>query len=187
MRHEIDFIKGIKENDKKTINKLKTTIFPMLISWMQDRQGVLEDTEDIFNDTLLIILKKIENNTLTITSEFQTFFIAICKNLWRQKLRKKSQMPIADDITIEELIDTPYDPAKDRIHQIYLSCVEKLDSKCRELIKLKTENKSNSDIARMMNFKNTQAVADKKNSCIKKLAKMVAESKEYKEFKDENI
>ena len=185
MCHAVDFLKGLKENDRKTIDKLKTTIFPMLISWMQDRQGVLEDTEDIFNDAILIVLNKIRNNSLTLCCEFPTFFIAICKNLWRQKLRKKSQMPIANNIVIEELSDTPYDSTKDIKHQIYLSVFDKLDPGCKELIKLKTENRSNAEIAKIMGFKNAQAVADKKKSCMKKIAKEIAKSKEYKEFKDE--
>ena len=192
------------EDDRKIVNQMRTSIFPMVKKWVQKNKGTLEDAEDIFNDAILIMHEKIKNNTLTINCKFSTYFMSICMHLWHKVLRKRLQMPIAFDfeidgfvdisyeltedekaVMIDEFIDIPYDSTEDEKYEIYLSVFDRLDPRCKELIKLKTENKSNAEIARIMNFKNTQAVADKKKSCMKKLVKELAKNKDYKEFKDE--
>ena len=203
-----DYIKGFKEEDRKIIDRLKKSIFPIVRTFILKNNGTLEDAKDVFNDTILIVCDKIKNNNFTLTCGFPTFFMSICVRLWYKELRKKTEIVSIDSfmteeftdmpydlieteieeygLKIDEPVDTPYDPTEDKKFEIFLSAFEKLDPKCKELMKLSFENKSNPEIARIMNFQKTQAVADKKNSCIKKLAKELTQSKDYKEFINEN-
>ena len=178
MRDEVDLIQGLKENDTKTVDLLRKTLFPRVKRQILNNSGTPEDAEDMFNSVILTVLEKIENDTLTVTCKFSTYFMAICKNLWQQELRKRKQMPAADDFMLNNFADTPYNPTKDQQCRMLYSAVEKLDAKSAKLIMLMLEGKSNSEIAKLMNFKNTQAVADKKHSCMKKLVKMIAQSKD---------
>lgn len=184
MLQAVDFVKGLKEEDEQIIGQLRKNIFIILRKWIQKNNGSLEDAEDIFSDTILIVFDKIKNDRLTLDCEFSTYFIAIGKHLWYKELRNRLKMPRADDFLIDGLSDTPYDPAEDIKYEIYLSLFEKLDPKSQEVMKLTLEEKSQSEIAEILDFKNAQAVADKKNSCKKKLVKELTKCKEYQELKD---
>ena len=51
--------------------------------------GSAEDAKDIFQDSLMIILEKIDNREFTLTCRFKTFFYSICENLWKSELIKR--------------------------------------------------------------------------------------------------
>jgi RNA polymerase sigma factor (sigma-70 family) len=179
-----DILFGIEGDNKKTIEGLKKSVFPFVLNWILKNHGTKEDAKDVFHDALLIVLDKIQTGRLTLNCEFSTYLISVCKHLWYHELRKKSRIVLSEQIS-DGYIDIPYDPIEDKKYQIYLSLIEKLDSRSQELIKHVLEKKSQSEIAEIMNFKNIQAVADKKKNCLKKLIKDLIENKEYKEFRSE--
>jgi DNA-binding CsgD family transcriptional regulator len=100
-------------------------------------------------------------------------------------LKRKQQIPIVDDFIIDRLCDAPYNATEDKKYQLLFSAIDKLDKKCKRLIMLNMEGKTNTEIALIMGFKNSQAVADKKNSCKKMLREAIVNSKEYRELIDE--
>ena len=180
---KIDFLKGLKENDSKTVEQLRKTLFPSVRKLILSNSGTLEDAEDIFHEAIFIVLEKIENDTLKVSDSFSAYFMGICKNLWYKELERKK--PVTDDFTMETLIDEPYNPTKDKQNQMLYYALDKLDARDKELIMLDMAGIKNPEIAKIMGFKNAQAVADRKNSCMIKLKKEIAKSKEYQMFKDE--
>jgi RNA polymerase sigma factor (sigma-70 family) len=181
--HEEIFI-GLEGGNKKIIDNLNVTVFPVVKRWVLRNHGTEEDSKDVFHDALLIIIDKIHDENFCLDCEFSTYLIAVCKHRWFHELRKKSRMVLSDKI-VDNLIDIPYDPIEDKKYQIYLSLIAKLDTRSKELIKLILAKKTLKEIAAIMKFKNPQAVADKKKNCIKKLINELIENKDYKELIDE--
>ena len=176
---EPDFIKGLKENDRKIIEQLRKEIFHLVRIYILSNSGILEDAEDIFNDAFLEVFKKIKSDNLIITSKFSNYFMTVCNNLWKKRLRKRKNMHTTDDFETVQLSYKPYDSTKDKLSHLFHSELGKLDARSQELIKLTLEGKKNPEIAKIMGFKTTQAVADKKNSIVNNLKKEVAKSKDY--------
>jgi RNA polymerase sigma factor (sigma-70 family) len=180
--HEI--VLGLKEHDRRIIEYIIVSIFPVVKRWVLRNQGTVDDSKDVFHDGLLIVMRNIQKDEFSISSEFSTYFIAICKHRWHHELKNKARITFTDSI-MDNLVDNPYDPIEDEKYQIFLSIMDKLDLRSKELIKLVLEKKSQPEIAALMNFKNVQAVADKKKNCIKKIISELRENMDFKELQGE--
>ncbi len=180
---EPDFIKGIKENDNKIIEQLRKEIFPLIRNYILSNSGTLEDAKDIFNDAFLEVFKKIKNDDLILTTRFSNYFMTVCNNKWKKKLRKRKNMPTTDDFETVQLIYKPYDSTKDKLSQLFYSELGKLDTRSQELIQLTLDGKKNQEIAKIMDFKTTQAVADKKNSVLNNLKNRLLKVNSIKSLK----
>ena len=49
----------------------------------------MEDSKDIFQDGLMIMLEKIDNKDFVLTCKFKTFLYCVCENLWKMVLVKR--------------------------------------------------------------------------------------------------
>jgi len=115
--------------------------------------GTLEDAKDIFQDGLIIMIEKIDNNFM-LTCKFKTFLYCVCENLWKSVLVKRqaasnyrSRMIIDDD-------NKDFTEYSDRklyekiIHDVFIS----LDPVCREILKLYWLEKSPKEIADTLGY-----------------------------------
>ena len=55
-----------------------------------NNSGTADDAKDIFQDTLLVLFKKVKEDNFELTASLKTYIIAISKNLWFKKLRNIS-------------------------------------------------------------------------------------------------
>lgn len=179
-------IDGFIQNDRTIIKYLYESQYPVIHGWIKKNSGNEYDANDIFHETFLIILRKLKKEKLTINCCFTTYFFSISKHLWLQELRKRSRIHTKDiqefnEISIEES-DTELEEKK---LDIFLEQINRLETKCRDLMLLHCQKKSLSEIKNLLGFINTQAVADKKKNCRKKLIQNLLNCKEYKELQSE--
>lgn len=80
-------IRGIMENDREAINAIYQDLFPVIRRLITGNSGCEADAEDVFQDALVIIFRKLEMENLVLECSLGTYFYAICRNLWFQKLR----------------------------------------------------------------------------------------------------
>lgn len=179
-----EIVTYLKKGDRKTIEQLSSLLLPVVSKWILKNHGTTEDVKDVFHDAWLIVIDKIRSEELIFNCQFSTYFISICKHLWYHELRKKSRLILTENI-IDNLVDIPYDPIEDKKYQIYLSLINKLDTRSKELIRLILLKKPQNEIAVEMNFKNVQAVADKKKNCIKRMINELLENNDYNELQSE--
>lgn len=180
MQDAYDFIKMLRYDDGVTFSKLKSSVFPIIIKFLRNNNGTIEEAEDIFNAAILVLLES--SKAITQWDNFLAYFIKICRNKWIDELNSKTKIVKINDFAIDNLADTPYNPTKDKQSQMLYSAIENLDLRSQQVIQLLLKGKSNTEIAAIMGFKNTQAVADKKKSCMKKLKR---DLDNYKELQDE--
>ncbi len=51
--------------------------------------GSVEDSRDIFQDGLIIMLEKIDSKDFVLTCKFKTYLYCVCENLWKTVLEKR--------------------------------------------------------------------------------------------------
>jgi len=181
-----EIINGLLNNDRTIINKIYKTQYPIVANWIKKNSGSIDDCDDIFHEAFLIILRKLKNEELNLSSSFSTFLFAICKNLWLQELYIRSKYQIQDIEQISDLTDTSNNDKLEELKlKIYLNQLNLLEQKCRQIFLLCHEKKNLSEIMRIMGFSNIQAVADKKKNCKKTLIRNLLNCKECKNLQNE--
>jgi RNA polymerase sigma factor (sigma-70 family) len=186
MYNNKEIIDGLICNDRKIINNLYKTQYPIILGWIKKNSGSADDTDDIFHEAFLIVIRKIRAKRLFLNCSFSTYLFSICKHLWFQELRNRSRVQPTEINDFNEPIDSDSnDELEEKKLQIYLTQLKLLEAKCRQLLLLYCKKKSLPEIMQIMGFRNTQAVADKKKNCRKKLLNNLLNCKEYKELQIE--
>jgi RNA polymerase sigma factor (sigma-70 family) len=62
---------------------------PMIRLMIRETGGTNDDAHDIFQDGLIIMLQKLDDNKFALTCKFKTFLYCICEHLWKTLLEKR--------------------------------------------------------------------------------------------------
>ncbi len=81
------FLDRLKIQDNKAFHYLYNNYFKMVKSFITNNNGREEDAEDVFQDTLVVLLQKLRNDNFLVSASLKTYIYAIAKNLWLKKIR----------------------------------------------------------------------------------------------------
>ena len=139
-----------------------------------------EESKDIFQDALLVVIQKIAEPDFKLSSQFQTFLFTIQNNQWKIELKKRkkqnklSEVPFLIDYTAEELIDY-YDQ---KISSSLLwKCFKKLRKDCQDILKLWWKGYGQKEIAHVLSYKYGY-LRNKKLNCDESLICIIKEDEE---------
>lgn len=172
----------LKSRDKTVIETIYRCLFPSINHWITMNSGSLEDAEDIFHDSLLCVMTKLNAQSINLTCDFSTYFNSICRHKWHQILWKRKRfLPLTVEnlqMSIDEG-DGFYDmddgeSIEDQKYHAFIEALNELDPQSQAVIEASLNGKSNKEIALEMGFVNTQAVADKKKNYKKKLIRIIS-------------
>jgi len=159
-----DILLRLKARDKATIELIYKCLFPSIYGWISQNSGTREDTEDIFHDSLLCLITKLDTQRVQLTCDFSTYFISICRNKWFQILYKRRRLA---HITAENC-QTPFynmyelaeeEETENNRYYAFLDALHKRDSRSQAVMEASLNGKTNDEIATEMGFINSHAYA----------------------------
>ncbi len=80
-------------NYDKIFSKIYTDYFSTVEQFVLVNSGNKSDAEDLFQETTIILFKKLEEDNFILTAKLKTYLMAIAKNLWYKKIRDKKEFP----------------------------------------------------------------------------------------------
>lgn len=182
-----EILEGIRTKNNKVLHLVYAENYPVIKSYLQRNNGNSHDAEDILQESLILIYKKVSTNSITLESSFSTYLFSVCKYLWFNELKKR-KLEFSDefgqDIPGEvgtDLIDDPDKYEKLSLIQKYLL---KLDPECRMLLMMFYDNAPMEDISENLGFGSNARTRKKKFNCKKKLIELIKSDSLYKEIMD---
>ncbi|MEZ4999486.1 MAG: sigma-70 family RNA polymerase sigma factor [Bacteroidales bacterium] len=153
-------IEGIRKGEDKALNYLYNNFFGTVRTHILKNSGTDEDAYDIFQDTLMVLFKKVQENHLELSTDLKGYVFSISRNLWSNQLRRKKkqtdkQVDVADDFDLDRLLDTP-------IEQIVQRSFLKLKDECQKVLTMHMEGHDYDAIAKEMGYK-SETYARRKN------------------------
>jgi RNA polymerase sigma factor (sigma-70 family) len=153
---------------------------------VKSNSGTQMDAEDVFQDAMLLIYKKISSGSLNLTSAFNTYLYAVCKHVWLQKLHKRGIQldskgiedieSIADNHNIEALIE---DNEKFKLFQKHF---EKLSEDDQKMLKLFLKKVPLAEIAAIMGYSSYEYAKVRKYLVKEKLKNSILNDQRYREI-----
>lgn len=144
---------------------------PPVQKMILSRGGSKNDALDIYQDALVILCKKVQENNFTLTSSLDTYLYSVCRFLWSDECKRKGRQPehdLNDEINLSE----------EELHSIHeqeqhLTLAEtalgKLGQKCLQLLQLfYVRNLDMKTIAKKMEFTSQGAAKNQKYKCLEK-------------------
>jgi len=176
-------LSGLKERNEKVIKYIYRISYPQIRYFVTSNSGTTMDAEDVFQDAIVLIYKKLEDNELRLTSTFNTFVYSICRHLWLQKLNKKNLFNEFNDEYNGHVADLP--PDKEELEadslksNLFHKHFARLKPDEQKVLKLYISKTSAREIARIMGYKSDKYAKFRKYLCKEKLKNMIINDEEF--------
>lgn len=87
-QHVIELIRSGKDHEAF---KALYAHLPKVEHLVRQNSGRSGDAKDIFQDALIIFHRRVRSEGFALTSSIGTFLFAVCRNLWREELRRRNK------------------------------------------------------------------------------------------------
>lgn len=138
----------------------------------------LKNWLDIFHDTIIQLVKSIRMGKFQGDSAVIVYFMGIYRNKCREALRQTTGLRATLEIPAQDIADlqSPLDfLLSDGLKALLRSVIQRLDSKCQELLTLWSERYSMKEITEQMKLSNQRIAITYNARCKKKLVKLIGE------------
>ena len=184
------YLIGILNKDKAIIEEIYATCLPDIISWIEKNNGCEADALDIFQESLLVIVKKIfDDPAFRPYTSFCAYLFGIVRKLWLKKLnidknqiekvRNKVWEEYTDKAAFEEMIEKTLDG--DRWLAVLDRSFRQLTPLCQKLLTLYREGKKASAIAKLLKME-VNAVYRRKNACSESWRTIAEEDPDFNNY-----
>src|SRR6056297_2574950 len=158
-----EIIAGLRKRDNQVIKFIYDRDFNKVMQMILANSGSENDAEDIFQESLIIVFKKLrEEEKFELTSTFSTYIYSINRLLWLKKLRNSKRMNIGRlDREKEDYIEFEEPPPvldKDLRMAIYQKNLKLIPDDCQKILTLTGQDKSAKEIADTLGFRSDSYV-----------------------------
>ena len=170
--------------DTATIRKFYSKNFHIVRNFITRNNGDESDAEDTFQEAMIILYQRLKHQNVNFNISMNSYFIGICKNLWRNKLKQNKKIVYLDsDTSIEKHENDPEYLEIADVKKIYEQHFYNLSPKCQDLFKLYFSGLKAADIAKVKN-KSPEIIRKQKYDCKCCLLKMFETDKTFLKIKD---
>jgi RNA polymerase sigma factor (sigma-70 family) len=171
MANNTDILNELKANPNLAFVFLHKSHYPSIANYIKTNNGSEQDAEDIFQETIIIILEKIKQPSFALTSSLKTFQFSIARNLWLKHLRDNKLKTTYDieQIDIEEYNETNENELKT---QSVLSLLDKITIQCKRILEaIFILGEPMENLMLRMGWKNKHTAANQKYKCLEQAKK----------------
>lgn len=181
----VELLNGILRNDTIVLQFIFKNFYSNINFFIKKNNGDEDDANDVFQEAIIIIYRKLKANTLVLDCSFDTYLYSICRLLWLKELekRKVEKENIKDN---HEFNDEIYDDGLELVidlnerYKLYQKHFALLGKDCQKILQLYFDKVPLKNIADMMGFKSEHYAKKRKFSCKEYLIKSIKQDLEYK-------
>jgi RNA polymerase sigma factor (sigma-70 family) len=163
-------LEWLRTNPVKASEKLYG-YFPVIKKLVLKNSGTRQDAEDIYQEALIILMRKSREENFTLTCGVNTYLYSVCRYLWSNRLKARSKR-LEVDLERSEMLaaeEVELHVREEDVRQMAEQAVALLGEKCRQLLNwFYFEKISLKQIALRMKFASEQVAKNQKYRCIEK-------------------
>ncbi len=149
-----EIVECLRNRQSYVVHYLSDKYLPMIRHMVTQMGGSSEDARDLFQEGLMIMLEKIDDNKFALTCKFKTFLYCICENLWKMALKKRQsasnyfirRTEPEEDTDLSEIIDD------NLCRELFIRVFDTLDTVGKNILKLYWEDMSPIEIAGKLGY-----------------------------------
>lgn len=166
-------LRQLKSNENASFQILYKYYFPVVASYIQKNSGSLQDAEDVFQETSIILLYKIRQSDFILTASLKTYLFSIAKNSWLKKLRD-AKMIVHEELDLYENASSSLEeeaiqePREKKLHV----WIDRITKNCQKIIKALYFHQEPIDaLMEKMGWKNRHTADNQKYKCLEQIRK----------------
>lgn len=177
-------IRSIRTGDTAGLHRIYREFLPRIHALITANGGSYDDARDVFQDALIVLFDKCREENFSLSSSFSTLLYGVCRNLWGNRLQKKSrtEVSLTEDIKFNDSTDIEFDFVQAERESIFWDALRRLGTECRKLMELFFEKKSMEEIAKTMRLSSVGYAKKRKFMCKEQLIEQVKSDARYQEW-----
>jgi RNA polymerase sigma factor (sigma-70 family) len=144
-------IEGVRLQDDSTLNWLYDNYFSAVKNHVLQNSGSQDDVSDVFQDSIIVLYKQINEENLNLTSDLKGYFFGIARNVWSAQLRKNQR---TTELITDIADDDPDDYGDPLLERVVSRAFQKLKPDQQLILSLFSDGRTYEEIAAEMNLKN---------------------------------
>jgi len=186
---EESLLEGIRLHDSDTLEYIYKKFYPSVKAFVNNNSGNDDDARDVFQEAIVVIFRKVNDESFAITCSFKTYVYAIVKNLWLKELekRKTSGVTLKTEGDFEVAEETPIDGSfgdpKSERYKLYQKHFLTLSEDCQKVLRLFFAKQSLKEISQIMGFGSEKYAKKRKFQCKEILIKRIKNDPEFNKIK----
>lgn len=170
-----DVLIDLKCENSNAFGQLYISYFGMVSRFITNNSGKTTDAEDVFQDTMMVLLEKLRKDDFQLTASIKTYIMAIAKNIWLKKLRsslKEIELSDGFDNTIYEEINLAIEQEKTYFDKLQ-NLLHKITEHCQGLIHdMFFKEKSIEQIQKEYGYSTKHNAQNQKHKCVEQIKKV---------------
>ncbi len=179
-----EIVTGLRKRDNHVLQYIYKNCFTPVKQLILHNAGSETDAEDIFQEALIVIFKKLrKEEDFELNAAFSTYIYSVARLLWLkhlQKIKKIDIDPLNRDM--EERIEfeepSPVED-KDLRMAIYQRTLVKIPEDCQKILLLTAQDLSSLEIAQQLGFRSEGYVRKRRHFCKEYLINKIKEDSDY--------
>ncbi|MDY0343544.1 MAG: sigma-70 family RNA polymerase sigma factor [Lentimicrobium sp.] len=182
-------VEGLKLNSDYIIRHVYQEFFPTIKYLIKKNTGNEEDAEDIFQESLIVVLKNVQKEDFYLSCSFLTYLYSISRNLWMQRLKVKKK-GVTNLDSLERFFDFPDTNSADLVeeeqlkYRIYRDHFNAMEKDCQRILLLSMQKFSSKDIADTMGYGSENYAKTKKYNCKERLKRSIMSDPRMQDLQD---
>lgn len=187
-----ELLNGILRNDSVILQFIYKNYYYKINFFIKKNSGDDDDANDVFQEAIIIIYRKLKENSLVLDCSFDTYLYSVCRFLWLKQLekRKNEKERIYDN---QEFRDDIYDDQLNKTvdmnerYRLYQKHFKNLGKDCQKILQMFFDKVPLKQIASVMGFKGEKYAKKRKYKCKEYLIKSIKQDMEYKKILEDDI
>ena len=179
-----EIVAGLRKRDNRVLQYIYKNSFAPVKQLILHNAGSETDAEDIFQETLIVVFKKLRDESdFKLDAAFSTYIYSIARLLWLKHLRqiKKIEIdPLNRDLEERIEFEEP-SPVEDQDLRmaIYQRTLQKIPEDCQKILQLTAQDLSSSEIAQQLGFRSEGYVRKRRHFCKEYLVNKIKDDPDY--------
>lgn len=183
-----ELLKGITDSDTLILNHLYRENFKPIRHFVVTNNGNDEDARDVFQESMVVLFRKVRERDFKLTSSLSTFLYSIAKLMWLKELsvrKKRSELielnrnGVKEEFAILDLMDY-----NEKL-KLYREKFEELSEDCKKVLRMFLNNIPIREITDIMGYNSDQHTKNRRFRCKKSLISKIRKSNKFNELRNE--
>ncbi|MBA3828797.1 MAG: sigma-70 family RNA polymerase sigma factor [Taibaiella sp.] len=147
--------------------------------WVKKNGGDSTDADDIYQEAMVVLFEKAQNEDFRLTCKIGTYLFAVSKHLWYKKLQQRQNQPSELSGDSDEWHDKGYEDDVNTHHEREAhyeqmdAALDQLGEPCSSLLKaFYHRDRSMTEIAAEFGYTNPENAKTQKYKCLTRLRKI---------------
>ncbi len=170
----ISLIRNGNESSRQKGLTLLYNYYPVIKKWLVTNGCAKEDTQDIFQQALLVFCEKCQDSDFMLTASIDTYLFSVSKFVFYAKTRKDKNPSNLDELDLVASNDADELLQKEERLNLASRAFLQLGERCRTILQLfYLKKKSMKAIAEQLSFKSEKVAKNQKYKCLQHAKKEV--------------